>query len=562
MSLISTYNSIKNLLVTKLTNKGITNASTSQGMTTLINKIDDIETTIPTTLTADFSGTYPPNVDVPFDIMLKSNFTNDDNVSINTPLVGADIDFYIDNTLDDTITTNNNGLSSYVLNISKKDTYTIKAKFEESIPFAGAIISGTVTIFESIIKYFQNISFTNSDGTNSREVIYGNNQSVTMTVQSFEEDNITPSQGSQVDYLIFTEPIITTSYEDAYQLTPHYENYWHVNNEIEDGIYIVPFTTYDIDDNDQMTFLDDNNNPKYVIYYSRDNYLVCVRRGTSEQYSIENKIKIKNNALTITTLSGTEYTFNSVYSWICHGKSPYIIQKEITTISYDEEKIITVLNDNQGLSSYEYESQGIGEIYIQAQSHDDPTIQTDPYLISDWVKKDFTNVGNWIAFTGRVNTFSSNTNDVFTQGNGSKGGVHSQNTVFHLPNDDYIVSFKVNNGTIGAGVRVGLHSASYDDHHEKAVIGIENDSSGGFKFDYSTSEVTTVTKITTGVTKLNTNDLIEFRVVDDTVTFYINGTSYGSATLDWLHTPIWLYGQSWSSNNGNFSIKEFRVKRI
>ena len=562
MSLISTYNSIKNLLVTKLTNKGITNASTSQGMTTLINKIDDIETTIPTTLTADFSGTYPPNVDVPFDVMLKSNFTNDDNVSINAPLVGADIDFYIDNTLDDTITTNNNGLSSYVLNISEKDTYTIKAKFEESVPFAGAIISGTVTIFESIIKYLQNIFFTNTDGTNSRELLYGNNQSVTMTVQSFEEDGVTVSRGSQVDYLIFTEPIITTSYEDAYQLTSHYENYRHVNNEIEDGIYIVPFTTYDIDNNDQMTFLDDNNSPKYIIYYSRDNYLVCVRYGTSEQYSIENKIKIKNNALTITTLSGTEYTFNSVYSWICHGKSPYIIQKEITTISYDEEKIITVLNDNQGLSSYEYESQGIGEIYIQAQSHDDPTIQTDPYLISDWVKKDFTGVGNWIAFTGRVNTFSSNTDTVFTQGNGSKGGVHSQNTVFHLTNDDYIVSFKVANGTIGAGVRVGLHSASYDDHHEKAVIGIENDSSGGFKFDHSTSEVTTVTKITTGVTKLNTDDLIEFEVIDDTVTFYINGTSYGSATLDWLHTPIWLYGQSWSTNNGSFAIKEFRVKRI
>ena len=74
MSLISTYNSIKSLLVTKLTNKGINNASTSQGMTTLINKIDDIETTIPTALTANFSGTYPPNVDVPFDVMLKSNF--------------------------------------------------------------------------------------------------------------------------------------------------------------------------------------------------------------------------------------------------------------------------------------------------------------------------------------------------------------------------------------------------------------------------------------------------------------------------------------------------------
>lgn len=97
---------------------------------------------------------------------------------------------------------------------------------------------------------------------------------------------------------------------------------------------------------------------------------------------------------------------------------------------------------------------------------------------------------------------------------------------------------------------------------KKAVIGIENDSSGGFKFDYSDSTVTTVTKVTTNVRTLNTGDLIEFEVVDDTVTFYINGVSYGSATLDWLHTPIWLYAQSWSTNNGNFSITDFKVKRI
>lgn len=555
MSLISTYNSIKNLLVTKLINKGITNASTSQGMTTLINKIDDIETTIPTTLTADFSGTYPPNVDVPFDVMLKSNFTNDDNVSINAPLVGADIDFYIDNTLDDTIATNNNGLSSYVLNISEKDTYTIKAKFEESVPFAGAIISGTVTIFESIIKYLQNISFSNSDGTNSREIIYGNNQSVTMTVQSFEEDGVTVSKGSQVDYM---------KKESGSEILPYSPDLDNITK------YVCPYNEYSIVmEGFETGYVGLVIGDITVSYYEGNNYYIVAKYGNHGTYSEQfqqssNILKIKdfeiydgNNSIEIGDNSNNIHSDTNLYKneIVCFARNNKLFFEDFIVID-------TKLNDNQGYTSYEYEAQGVGEVYIKAQSHDDPTIQTDPYLISDWVKKDFTGVGNWIAFTGRVNTFSSNTNDVFTQGNGSKGGVHSQNTVFHLPNDDYVVSFKIANGTIGIGVRVGLHSATYDDHHEKAVIGIENDSSGGFKFDHSTSEVTTVTKVTTGVTKLNTDDLIEFKVIDDTVTFYINGTSYGSATLDWLHTPIWLYGQSWSTNNGNFSIKEFRVKRI
>ncbi len=219
----------------------------------------------------------------------------------------------------------------------------------------------------------------------------------------------------------------------------------------------------------------------------------------------------------------------------------------------------SVITDNNGVATYTYTQQGIGDVYIKAQVNN---ISSDTCYIDDWVRKGFANIGSWIAFSGRVNTFSSNTDTVFTQGNGSKGGVHSQNSVFYIPNDDYIASFKIANGTIGTGVRIGFHSASYDDHHEKAAIGIENDSSGGFKFDYSNSNVTTVTKLNTNVTKLNTDDLIEFRVVDDTVAFYINGTQYGSATLDWLHTPIWLYAQSWGNNSGNMSITDFKVKKI
>ncbi len=536
MSLISTYNSIKSLLVTKLTNKGINNASTSQGMTTLINKIDDIETTIPTTLTADFSGTYPPNVDVPFDVMLKSNFTNDDNVSINAPLAGADIDFYIDDTLDDTITTNNNGLSSYVLNISEKDTYTIKAKFEESVPFAGAIISGTITIFESIIKVFRNITFTHSSGEDSMEVSYSNNESLTMTVQSFEQDYVTASKGSQVDFLIINSDGYETS---TLQQSVEYD-----------------FTGYDLDvELNRSGYAAQNiiQIGQYLIQYNAaDGYYI------GDHDDIES-LSIIDNTLYLVWYNGNKYSLGTINNLTL---TPYVSGIQVKKYNENFSIVDTVINDSNGFSSYTYEAEGTGEYYIRAQSHDNLTVCTRNYLISDWVKKDFMGVGNWIAFSGRVNTFSSNTDTVFTQGNGSKGGVHSQNTIFHLPNDDYTVSFKINNGTIGVGVRVGLHSATYNDHHEKAVIGIENDSSGGFKFDYSTSEVTTVTKVITGVTKLNTDDLIEFKVINDTVSFYINGTSYGSATLNWLHTPIWLYAQSWSTNNGNFSIKDFRVKRI
>ena len=436
MSLLTTYRALKNLMATKLTNKGVSNASGQQGLTTLINKIDNIQTTIPTTLTGDSTGTYPPDVDIDLEFLLKSSVTNSDGASIDTPIRNADIGIYIDDQLEETITTDNNGNALYTLNIDTIDTYTLIAVFDESRPFASALLTGIITIFSSVIEFFKNVSFTHSGGGSNMNVSYINNESITMDVQSFEEDEVTISKGSQVDYLI------------------------SVNSDSD--------------------------------------------------FTVEN----------------------------------------------------TVINDNQGYTSYTYEAQGQGDVYIKAQSHDDATVHTSTYLINDWIKKDFTGVGNWVAFDGRVNTFSSNTDTVFTQGNGSKGGVHSQNTVFYLPDDNYIVSFKIANGTIGTGVRIGLHSASYNDHHEKAVMGIENDSSGGFKFDYSTSEVTTVTKIITGVTTLNTDDLIEFKIVNDTVTFYINGTSYGSITLDWLHTPMWLYGQSWSTNNGNFSITDFRVKRI
>lgn len=551
MSLLSTYNSIKSLLVNKLTNKGISDVSVNDGLTTLINKIDDIESggDVTTTITGNtISGTYPPNTNIPISTTLKAVYENNDEISLDAPLNGADIvyDFIAtnDNTHNytQTIITNSNGVASFNFNTPNKDTYSILVSFLKSEPFNGVsnFLLGTITIFESIIKYFKNISFSHSEVGSSMNVSYTNNESVTMTVQSFEEDEITPSIGSQVDYLIGTI-LGEDDYEDItlepnteYDLNGYDFDIIQLNRDGDRGHDILYFGDYE-----RAIYYDGN---KYVLsgYYDQSCNEYYVRDGII--HACSNEVSVSD--MIITTVVNN------------------IVIRKYNNIEDDFVVVDTVLNDTQGLSSYEYEAQGIGEVYIKAQSHDDPTIQTESYLISDWIKKDFTGVGNWIAFTGRVNTFSSNTDTTFTQGNGSKGGVHSQNTIFHLPNDDYVISFKIANGTIGTGVRVGFHSASYDNHHEKAVIGIENDSSGGFKFDYSTSDVTTVTKVTTGVSKLNTDDLIEFEVIGDDVTFYINGTSYGSATLDWLHTPIWLYGQSWSTNNGNFSITDLRVKRI
>ena len=532
MSLISAYNSIKSLIVTKLTNKGVSNVSTSQGMTTLINKIDDIETNIPTTLTGVVNGTYPPNVDVNLSFRLSSSFSNDDNVSINTPIMNADIGIYIDNTLQETITTDTTGVASYILNINTKGNYSFIAVFDESRPFASTVLTGLITIFISIIKYFSNISFTHSNGGSSMTVSYNNNESITMSVQSFEEDNITVSLGSQVDYLVGT----SIGGSEDITLEP--------NVEYDLTGYDFDIIEMDVLDIGQYSILFNTNKEYYLNGTNYDNII---------------KLEVVNNTLYIITTQW-KYQIGVLDNLKVTTYNGYGVLRKYE--KDDFEIVDTVLNNNQGYTSYTYNAQGIGDVYIKAQSHDDSTIHTNAYLISDWIRKDFTNIGEWIPFTGRVNTFSSNTDTVFTQGNGSKGGVHSQNTIFYLPNDDYIVSFKVDNGTIGTGVRVGLHSASYNDHHEKAVLGIENDSSGGFKFDYSDSNSTTVTKVTTGISKLATGTLIEFEIIDDTATCYINGVSYTSVTLDWLHTPMWLYGQSWSTNNGSFSITDFRVKRI
>lgn len=466
MSLISTYNSIKELIVTKLRGKGVNNVSSNQGLTTLINKIDDIEDTFPTVIRGDnISGVYPPNVDIPISTVLSLVYENDDDVSVDAPLNNADVIYNFvgaENYYSDVITTGDDGVAFLNFNTDKMDTYSVLVSFLESRPFEAVsdFLLGTITIFESIIKYFRNITFTNSDGTDSRTVSYMDNQSVTMTVQSFEEDGVTVSRGSQVDYLLGSS-IGERSYEDIiltqnveYDLTG-YE--FDILFDYDYQFVGAGLNVLEIDD--IINLADTSDMVDGVNIYQQN---VLKRRYTNPFFRIiGNEVYLLHSD----TLEIKEYLTDINNLNVTAHVQGFSIRKYIDIDDF--EIVDTVLNDNQGLTSYEYEAQGVGDRYIKAQSHDDPTIQTDPYLISDWVKKDFTGVGNWIAFSGRVNTFSSNTDTVFTQGNGSKGGVHSQNTIFHLPTEDYVVSFKIYNGTIGVGVRVGLHSASYDDHHEK-----------------------------------------------------------------------------------------------
>ena len=71
-----------------------------------------------------------------------------------------------------------------------------------------------------------------------------------------------------------------------------------------------------------------------------------------------------------------------------------------------------------------------------------------------------------------------------------------------------------------------------------------------------------MTKVDTTLSSIPNESLVEFEVTGTTVKMYLNGILYVTTTLDWLHTPIWLYGQSWGSNTGSLSITDFRVKRV
>ena len=181
--------------------------------------------------------------------------------------------------------------------------------------------------------------------------------------------------------------------------------------------------------------------------------------------------------------------------------------------------------------------------------------------VEDYLVRGFSNVGSWVAFTGRNNTYTSNTATTMTQMNGSKGGVHSSNTIFEI-DGDYDVSFKIHEDTVWLqGMRIGLHSANCPDAHEQGVYSISLDT-GKITFDYSETDVTTVTKYTTTYTELDVGTVVKFKVRGTTLGLYFDDTLINEVTLSWLNDPIWLYGQSWSTGTGKIVITDFKVKEI
>lgn len=392
----------------------------------------------------------------------------------------------------------------------------------------------------SPVNILDNVSFTHSDGTTSRDVSYMNNESTTMNVQGFEDANTIAING-EIDFLLGTGE----DYRDI-TLTPDVE--YDFTGHDFDIIRLNHTGTY----NGSALSIGD----KTILYDAADNYGISgLQRDTATNF------KIRDGKI-----------------YCCDNNTKYVTPSDLKVIAFASNIIIRIYNcinnysligtqttNNQGYASYEYEATGQGEFYIKAQSHNDSTVTTSDYLISDWIYKDFTNYGGWSAFSGRNTSSMSISDNTLRVTSGNKGGAHSVNTIFNLPNDDYEVSFKITEATKtdSNGVRIGIHSANYSDHHEKACCGIAYVGGTGNKvsFDYSNNNVTAVTKEVIA-DNLTVGDIIRFRVEGTTLKCYHNDSLYVTETLAWLHDPMWLYAQSWGTGTANMSITDFRVKRI
>lgn len=238
---------------------------------------------------------------------------------------------------------------------------------------------------------------------------------------------------------------------------------------------------------------------------------------------------------------------------------------------YEDDTLIdTVTTNNKGEYTSTYLPSKTGNVTIHTafegtEDYDSCTSNNKTITVDELLKYGFDGTTPFVAFSGRNTTYTTLSNNQLTQISGSKGGCHSKTTIFETE-ADYTISFKIVESTltVSNGIRIGIHSANYSDHHERACLGIgyTGDSTlNKVTFDYSDTTVTTVTKDTTTLTSLNVGDVIKFVVIDDTFSAYINDTFYTSATLDWLHDPIWLYAQSWGTGTASMTITNFKVQQ-
>ena len=177
----------------------------------------------------------------------------------------------------------------------------------------------------------------------------------------------------------------------------------------------------------------------------------------------------------------------------------------------------------------------------------------------------FENVGNWIAFLGKNNTFTSNTDTTMTQINGSEGGVHSENIIFQS-DSHYEVSFAIDEETIwGDGMRIGIHSSKYS-IEERGCLGISRDN-GQIVIDYASDTDSEVTKYITNYTELQYGTIVKFKIINmnqsPIAEIYFDDELI--TTIDqlyWLYNELWLYAQSWGDGESELVITDFKIINI
>ena len=179
MSLQSTYNSVKGVIADNLVSMGV-NASQSDGLTTLANKILDIEPSIGgLDLDTAISLTTPTSALVGQSVVLKSKLTAtyDDETVVDVDLSGvlqnATVKFYDGTTLIGTSTTGLDGVVSINYSYSTVGTHSLKAVFEGTENYdecTSSIVQVTVTApvvgsidlvsDKSILSYFDSDTAT------------------------------------------------------------------------------------------------------------------------------------------------------------------------------------------------------------------------------------------------------------------------------------------------------------------------------------------------------------------------------------------------------------------
>jgi len=145
----STYQAVKQIVVNNLVSMGVS-ASMEDGMTTLANKILDVEPTIVVddfdidlTLSASDTSIFVGDT-VTVSVHLTATYDTE-SIDLVGDLQNATVDFYMNNTLVDTITTNSGGVATYTYTTVDDTDLTFNASFDGTDIFDGAE-SNTVNV--------------------------------------------------------------------------------------------------------------------------------------------------------------------------------------------------------------------------------------------------------------------------------------------------------------------------------------------------------------------------------------------------------------------------------